>query len=166
MTGFGDSRGERDEGVLAEALVGGEGFAIHAAGRCSNSETQAVQGVLAIRLKGRQENARGVISVAAGGHIAQAVVRYSVEDANGIVHPAFHDVARELKADVAAGNEQGREGALVEAGVVIGLEAFEADRRLELADAKLETAEIFQFSVGVVKDDCASTCWPKSGRMK
>src|SRR6185312_396891 len=128
------ARGERQEGILAEGLIGRQRLPIHAARRCAGAESQAAQRALVVRRKRRQENARSIVPMRTRRRVAQAVIGNAVEDADRIVRPALHQIAAELKPDVTAWNEQRRQPAFGKARVVVRLQPLQSDWRLELAN--------------------------------
>jgi len=74
--------------------------------------------------------------VVADGRIgADGGIRHAIEDAHGIVGPLLEKVGRELITDVALRTEVRWQAALVECGVIVGLQPLQADGRFEFADA-------------------------------
>src|ERR1019366_1563544 len=150
----GDHAGvKRKEGILRGCLVGRKPDAIGVAALGADPEAETAQYVFSASLKRSGEKPDGVAAVAAGRGVAQGVVRHAIKDADLVAETVAEQIARQLKADVAAWGEKRRQAALHKCGVIVRLQAFEADRGLELSDAHREVGDVVQLDVRVVDDD-------------
>ncbi len=151
MTGRRHAGGEREEAILTEGLEGRQGFPVRVSTRRRKSYAEPLQRLVLVRLEGSQKQARRVIAMIADRRIGtDRAIGHAVEHADLISDPALDDVAANLITDVALRNQQGRQSALDETGVVVALQALQSDRGLELSRPDLEPGDIVELDVGLV----------------
>jgi co-chaperonin GroES (HSP10) len=102
------TRSKGEEAILSEGFVGRKRDAVHIAARRGHPEPEPAQGILLIRKERSEKETARVIAMAAGGEVAQSIVRHAVKDADLVSHAPLHNIARELVADVAARHQQSR----------------------------------------------------------